>query len=624
MSTFLAELKRRSIFKVGIAYAIVAWLLIEVASTVLPTFNTPDWVLQTITFVIILGFPLALIFAWAFELTPEGIKPAAAVDPTGKDSILSGRRLDFLIIGLLVLALVYMIIDGNLPRKVEKEEAVAANIHQAQESVEAVEHGDVLPNSIAVLPFENLSPDPDNAYFAAGIHESTLNQLSKVRDINVIARTSVMQYKDNPPPIPEIARALKVEMVMEGSVRYANNRVLITAQLIDGKTGTHLWSDEYNRDLTDIFAVQAEIAMNIANALKAKFSTAERRLIEKPLTKSPEAFALYLKTIDIWRSDSRGENLERGFAYLNRAIEIDPNFAWAYVQRARFMVNLFVNDDDIMAAASRAERSRLEQRALQDLERALEIDQDLGYAHAVHGIIYAYHWRLAEAKMAFQHALNISPNDSEVLPLYTLYGAMTGIPLDEVIQVGRRAIELDPNNPLTYYYLGAMLYFENKPDEAVLALREAITLRPNNFSITANYGMAQTMLGRLDESKQTLQHAEELITNTDDISGYRKLFLASCYKRIGLLEHAIELISEFQQWAVDHPAGEGDWAGAYLAIGDYEKALDRLNKVVAKISAGELDEGFWYLLAIRQNISSDPVLDQGEFLALRRKLGFRK
>ena len=176
-------------------------------------------------------------------------------------------------------------------------ETVVDTFAEAPTPLIAEEQPDVLPNSVAVLPFENLSLDPENAFFAAGIHESTLNQLAKIRDLTVIARTSVLQYAVDPPPIPEIAAALKVEMVMEGSVRYANDRVLITAQLIDGRTGAHLWSDEYNRGLADIFAVQAEIAAAIAMALEAEFSTTEQNDIERPLTDSPEAYALYLKAL---------------------------------------------------------------------------------------------------------------------------------------------------------------------------------------------------------------------------------------------------------------------------------------------------------------------------------------
>ena len=230
MNSFITELKRRNVFKVGVAYAIVAWLLIQVAATVLPTFNAPHWVLQTITFLIFLGFPLAVFFAWAYELTPEGIKATRSVIPA--ESIT--RQLDFIIIGLLVLAVSFLVVDnyvlqgdGNQNTEVSTEDVG----EERHEMVDAVQDSEttVLPNSIAVLPFENLSPRQEDAYFAIGLHEEILNQLSKLGNMNVIARTTMRRYANTEKSMDEIARELNVETVMEGSVRYADGRVRVTA-----------------------------------------------------------------------------------------------------------------------------------------------------------------------------------------------------------------------------------------------------------------------------------------------------------------------------------------------------------------------------------------------------------
>ena len=239
--SFLGEIKRRKVFQVAAVYLVVSWLIMQVIDVVNEPLNLPDWFDTAVIVALAIGLPIALILAWAFDVTPDGV----VKDQGGHEAEHSGgRRIEYVLIGLLAVAMVWVL--------------YRVEIDPADQSIKLVADeaaSDVLPNSIAVLLCDNLSPDPDNAYFAAGIHESTLNQLAKIRDLVVIARTSMLQYAEDPLPIPEIAKALKVATVMECSVRYANGRVLITAQLIDGRTGGHLWSDEFNRDLTDVFAV---------------------------------------------------------------------------------------------------------------------------------------------------------------------------------------------------------------------------------------------------------------------------------------------------------------------------------------------------------------------------------
>ena len=236
MASVWAELKRRNVVKVAVAYAIVGWILVEVASVLLPTFQAPEWVMRVFSFFIIAGFPVALVLSWAYELTPEGIKPAHEVDPAESITHITGRKFDFLIIGLLVLAVGFLLINDYLPQDSDPEEVVQEepiDVQPAPESPVPVvqeEERDVLPNSVAVLPFENLSLDPEDAFFAAGIHDEILNHLVKLSELNVIARTSVMQYASTEKTIPEIADELNVETVMEGTVRYADDRVRITSQ----------------------------------------------------------------------------------------------------------------------------------------------------------------------------------------------------------------------------------------------------------------------------------------------------------------------------------------------------------------------------------------------------------
>jgi TolB-like protein len=258
--SLIAELKRRNVFRVGVAYGIVGWLLVEMASVVLPALRLPEWTLTLLVFLVVMGFPLALFFAWAFELTPEGIKRDAEIDRGQSITHATGRKFDFAIIGLLALVVVFLVLD-NYVLEAESEEAVVA-----PEPL-LVAEADVQEKSIAVLPFENLSDDASNEYFSHGISEELLNVLTRVTSLRVASRTSSFSFKGTNTAIPEIAAQLNVNHILEGSVRKAGNRVRITAQLIDVESDSHLWSDSYDRELDDIFSIQKEIAAHIVAEL---------------------------------------------------------------------------------------------------------------------------------------------------------------------------------------------------------------------------------------------------------------------------------------------------------------------------------------------------------------------
>jgi TolB-like protein len=324
--SFLAEIKRRKVFQVAAVYVVVAWLLIQVADVVLPTFEAPTWVLKVVIFLTILGFPITLTMSWAFNFTPDGFVKDQGPNVTGRTS---GRRIEYVLIGLMVIGLGWLVyrVEFDAPISADNPPMPAARVAE-ERSVAALE--DVLPNSIAVLPFTNLSPDPDNAYFAAGIYQSTLNQLGQFSDLFVIASASVMQYANDPPPIPEIAKALNVEVVMTGSVRYADGRVLITAQLIEGRTGRQIWSKEYRRELTDVFAVQGEVAEQIAMAMQVQLIPEERARIEKRPTESEKAYQHYLYALSLSNWAVAPEIWDAYTQSLERAIVEDPDFAEAY------------------------------------------------------------------------------------------------------------------------------------------------------------------------------------------------------------------------------------------------------------------------------------------------------
>src|SRR5437762_7581539 len=324
---FFAELKRRNVYKVAIAYAIVAWLLIQAASILFPTFEAPAWVMKVFVTAIILGFPVALIFAWAFEITPEGIKRAEDVSPNESSTRHTGRKLVWITVALAIIAA--GLFAFQLLRS--KPTATAASPTTSAPSGVAT----IPEKSIAVLPFENLSDEKQNAFFTDGVQDEILTDLAKIADLKVISRTSVMQYKSGAQRnLREIGQQLGVAHLLEGSVQRAANRVRVNAQLIDARSDAHLWAQTYDRDLADVFAIQSEIAKAIADQLQAKLSPSEINAIERAPTADVTAFDLYTqaKTLLLNTSFSaKGlSNMLQAVDLLNRAIARDPSFFQAY------------------------------------------------------------------------------------------------------------------------------------------------------------------------------------------------------------------------------------------------------------------------------------------------------
>ena len=322
--SLIAELRRRNVFRVGVAYAIVAWLLIQVADVAFPALRLPDWTVTLVTALLIMGFPVALLFAWAFELTPEGIKPAKEVAPAESITHLTGRKLDFAIIGLLATALIFVVVDSYVLEAKPEQAEVAAEQAPAAEQVER-------EKSIAVLLFDNLSGDAATEPFTKGIHDDILTQISKIRALKVIARTS-MERLDPTLSIPEIGTKLGVGTVLEGGVQRAGDRVRINVQLIDCKTEAHLWAETYDRELTaaNIFAFQSEIAKTVADTLRAALSPEEQDRLASIPTENLAAYEAYLLGRQRLARTTAAAFVE-AVDYFQQAIELDPEFALAYV-----------------------------------------------------------------------------------------------------------------------------------------------------------------------------------------------------------------------------------------------------------------------------------------------------
>src|SRR5438067_7093613 len=316
LEKFFTELKRRNVYKVAVAYAVVAWLLIQVATQVFPFFEVPNWAVRLVVLLIVIGFPIALVIAWAFELTPEGLKRTEVADAAPAPRSRSRAWIYVVLIaGALSAGLFFL---GRFTAS-------------TKQSVSA----EVSSKSIAVLPFENLSRDPDNAYFATGIQDEILTRIAKIGALKVISRISTRQYSARPDNLSEIAHQLGVANILEGSVQRAADQVHVNVQLISAATDEHLWAESYDRKLENIFGVEAEVAAAVAEALKAKLTGAEQHALEQKPTNNPQAYDAYLRGIAQYGEANTLDELSKSIQSFEEAVRLDPNFAMAWAMLAR-------------------------------------------------------------------------------------------------------------------------------------------------------------------------------------------------------------------------------------------------------------------------------------------------
>ncbi|MCH9027689.1 MAG: tetratricopeptide repeat protein [Proteobacteria bacterium] len=447
MSLF-EELKRRNVFRVGIAYAVTSWLLLQVADIVLENIAAPGWVMQVFMLALGLGFPLALFFAWAFELTPAGLKKEKDVDRTASITSQTGRKLDYIIIAVMALALSYFIWESRFS---SSESADGATVEEAVASGE---------KSIAVLPFINMSDDPANAYFSDGISEELLNVLVKVEGLRVASRTSSFAFRENKGiSIPEIARELNVDHVLEGSVRKAGNKVRVTAQLIDVRTDRHLWSATYDRELEDIFAIQDEISEKIVQALKIALGADEQQAmahVGKP-TDNLEAYEFYLRGRYFWQR--RGEeNIRRAISLFEQATALDSQFARAWSSLAAAHTTLPTYSD--------APREVQHPLAVEAAQKALILDDSLAEAHAVLGDMARMNKKWLEAQAYYLRAIDSEPKNSTAHLWYAEHLMSVGRVRDAQ-EENLIAYQLDPLHPGTNANLAQVYMWLNDPENAM-------------------------------------------------------------------------------------------------------------------------------------------------------------
>jgi TolB-like protein/Flp pilus assembly protein TadD len=486
--SLIAELKRRNVFRVGAAYAIVAWLLLEVASVIFPGLHLPDWTLTFLIVLVVAGFPLALIVAWAFELTPEGIKRETVVDRTESVRHSTGRKLDFAIIGLLGLAVVYLAVDKFV-------------LEQAEVTAESVAR----EKSIAVLPFVNMSSDPEQEYFSDGLSEEILNLLAKVPGLKVIARTSSFAFKGKNEDVRTIGQALGVSTVLEGSVRKSTDRVRVTAQLIDVESGAHLWSETYDRMMTDVFEMQDSVASEILDALQIHVGTAPTR--GRP-TENTEAYSLFL----MGRAAVNRNDGPTAGEFARKAIELDPTFAQAHELLARS----FWYAGSAMDAAD-AQRGTFDAAA-----KALAIDPSLLIAQALRISADVEDYSYAKDIEALERILREEPNDAGAAGMLT-YNLVSNGYFEESLEIAEHLVEVDPLSAGAHNSLYQSLMSNGRRGKALASLRLAEQL--DSPGAKWNLGMESLMDGR-DEI--AIQYFETLLREENrSIDWVRKLIIGA-------------------------------------------------------------------------------------------------
>src|SRR5438046_2597263 len=463
---------------------LIGWLLMQIATQIFPFLEIPNWVVRLVIALVAIGFPIALVIAWAFEITPQGIERTEVADTM---PLAAGQKKH---------AWIYVAIVGAVL-------SIGLFFLGRYGFRNGTSSSSELPQkSIAVLPFDNLSRDPDNAFFAEGVQDEILTRLAKVADLKVIARTSTQKFKSAPENLRDIAKQLGVMNILEGSVQKSNDQVRVNVQLINAITDAHLWAETYDRKLTDIFAVESEIAKTIAESLQATLTGSEKNSIAKAPTANPEAYELYLKGRFFW--DKRtGADLQTAIQYFNQAIAKDPGYALAYAGLADAYALLTA-----YGASSIADSFPQAKAAAR---KALELDGSLAEAHTSLGqVLLFYDLDFQAAANEFQRAIALNPNYATAHHWYgngppTVVGTF-----DTAIAELQRAQQLDPLSLIINADLGVTFFLARRYEEAITQLRKTIEMEPHFYYAHWNLGQALELKGQLREALAEHKKAADL------------------------------------------------------------------------------------------------------------------
>jgi TolB-like protein/lipoprotein NlpI len=577
-----SELKRRNVIRVAIAYIVSSWLVIQVVETLFPVYGLSDGAIRIVITLLAIGLIPSLVFAWAFEITPEGLKKERDVDRSQSITPQTGKKLDRAIMVVLAIAVVFFAIDKFVfapQRQVETARELAQKVEQARQAgrTEAIV-GSYSNKSIAVLPFVNMSDDPGNEYFSDGISEELLNLLAKISKLRVISRSSAFSFKGKNIEIPEIARRLNVAYVLEGSVRKAGDQVRITAQLIEARSDTHLWSHTYDRRLEDIFVIQDEIAATVVDELKLTLLGGAPIVVET----DPEAYALHLRARHLGNNVSE-ETMAQAVVLLREALALDPNYAVAW--------NSLAHVFSIQAGRGLIPAEEGYAMAREALDHALAIDPDYAAAHANLGWLTMSE-DLSVAAVHIKRALELEPaNPSGVRYAAILLRNLGRI--EEAIALDEYAVARDPVNPIGFSNLGFKYLYVGRWEDAIDAFSTTLQLSPGYIGAHYYIGVALLLSGRPEKALEAMQK--------ERFEAFRQLGLVMTYHALGRVTDSNRELSNLVQ------AYERDAAYniAYVMAfrGEVDRAYEWLQKAVEYGDPGLSEIPGWPLF---DNIRKDP------------------
>jgi TolB-like protein len=562
---FFAELKRRNVYKVAVAYAVVGWLLVQVATQVFPFFEIPNWAVRLVVLLAVIGFPIALVLAWAFEITPEGIKREGEIDRSKSIAHKTGRKLTAFVVVFAAVAAGLMIF-----RFVRSQENSGAG-KQIAPTVE------IESKSIAVLPFENLSAEQANAYFADGIQDEILTRLSKIADLKVISRTSTQRYKSAPENLPEIARQLGVAHILEGSVQKQGDAVHVAVQLIKAATDSHVWADSFDRKLTDTFSVESEVAKAIADQLQVHLTGREKQAIAAKPTDNPEAYDAYLRGLAYTiKTQNTPANYLGAQKHFREAVRLDPKFALAWALLSYVDARGYHTTNIQPTAALREE-------ARQAFETALALDSNQGEAWVAKGY---YHYGCV--------------NDFET-----------------AVRCYEQARKLLPNNSLIPQSLAFVARDQGQWEQSESYFNEAERLDPRNANLLTRHAQFYIALRRFPEALRKLDQILEIVPNDIDALVEK----AAIAQAEGDLPQAATLLAKVQPAAGDPTAWE---TLAYQAILERRpaKIISRLKELLAKPDpdVGYLNGELRFWLGWAQEVAGDHTAAQETWREARIEL----
>jgi TolB-like protein/Tfp pilus assembly protein PilF len=554
---FVGELKRRRVFRVAIGYAAVAFAAVSVASDFLPALRLPDWTVTLVALAMVTGFPIALVLAWLYDLTPAGVRRTLAAPPPSEGEVAAavaggaGRATGFIGIGV-VMSLVTV---GVLTQ--------TGTLSLARDGGEA--------GSIAVLPFENNSGDPENDFFASGIHEEVMTQLYRLGGVTVISRTSVMQYRTTPKPVRTVGQELGVRTVLEASVRRAGQRVRIDARLIDAATERQIWADSYDRELTDVLAIQADIARRIADALHARLSPATRSRLAAEATRpvNPAMYETYLRAL---YEAGEGRHAE-AVAEFQRALAIDAAYApaWVGMARSHYVTAFFGQAAPAGAfAAMHAAASR-----------ALQLDPELADTHAVlalHDLHFSWDWTSADER--FRRALELSPNHAQVRHDYAHYLLAVGRTAESVSE-SARAVRLDPVNTMLKACAGWHDFTDREYDNAVAQALGALMMMPGSWWPEIILGWAYLHRGQPGAAIAALRSS---VAHSGG-QAFAVASLAQALAQAGERTPARRLLDDLIHSSDERYVSAYDLAAIHAALGDDAAAMQLLHRALHERSA---------------------------------------